>query len=168
MHWLVCRSMPDQWKVMLNQISRRHLEMEILMKTHMQRVTILLKKLCDNGKILKVGIARVGPNFYSKLAWNSSCSSWDFCEFLRSHEPHGAQSFANYKICFFDIRGGILDREAAWWPKLWRAGAGLCGDGEGPKLHHYHQGINIWAWQNLWNVLSPLLKRWVHVHFGLS
>ena len=42
--------------------------MEILMKTHMQRVTILLKKLCDNVKILKVGIARVGPNFYSKLA----------------------------------------------------------------------------------------------------
>ena len=112
------RNGEDQWKVILNHISRRHFEMEILMKTLIGRVTIWLKKLCDNGKVLKIGIARVGPKFYSKLALDSSCSSWDYYGFWRSYEPHGAQTFVNYKIGFFDIRGDILDRDVAWWPKL--------------------------------------------------
>ena len=69
-HWLVVdgRNGEDQWKVILNHISRRHFEMEILMKMFVGRVTTWLEKLGNNGKILTVSVARVGPNFYSKLA----------------------------------------------------------------------------------------------------
>ena len=75
------------------------------------------------------------------------------------HDPLKPMGVIN-QVDYFANRGDIVDRDAAWWPKLWWVGVGIPGGGMGPKYIYYHQGNNIWAWQKkIWAICSWGLAR---------